>query len=171
MAGQSALWQVQDSAANGTEATATSTNTILFNETPVVTSGGNIFATDFNIRRAIGENTNVDGNGNELQDMRLSGIEIQVTGIIKDADSGNAIIGKLMTWLKEDQDATGYEEGRFGLRLDDFPHFNMIPTSTYGIMIRNLRFARDPSKNNKAGFILTLAIGGNLTSWIASNGF
>ena len=171
MAGQSAIWQVQDSAANGTEATAGASNTVLFNETPVNTAGGLIFASEFNIRRAIGENSSVDGDGNQLQDMKLSGVEVQITGMFKDSDSGNTEIAKLMTWMKETQEATGYTEGRFGIRLDDFPHFNMVPTSTYGIMINNLRFVRDPTRKNKAGFVMTLRIGGKLNPWLTANGF
>lgn len=171
MVGQSAIWQVQDSAVDGTEATAGASNTLLFNETPVVTAGGHIMATDFNLRRALGEIPDVDGPGNDLQDMDLSGVEIQVTGIIKDADSGNAAMAKLLTWYKENQEATDFEEGRFGLRLDDFPHLNMVPTSTYGTMIGNMRFARDPTRKNKAGFILILRVGGNISSWLAANGF
>ena len=171
MAGQSAIWQVQDSAANGTEATATATNTLLFNETPIVSQGGVIPFSDFRLRNALGEVPDTDDNGNDLHDMKLAGCDIIITGVFKDSDSSNAGITKLMTWMKESKEATGYEEGRFGLRLDDFPYFNMVPTATYGCMIQDLKFARDPKRHNRAGFILTLRVGGNITSWMAANGF
>lgn len=171
MAGQSAIWQVQTSAANGTEATATSGNTILFNETPVVSSGGVIFTTEFNVRNSIAENPKVSGDGNEVQDMGLDGIDVQVTGMFKDSDASNTSITELMSWIKAAKTTTGYTQGRFGLRLDDFPYFNMVPTSTYGYVLGNVQFVRDPNKVNKVGIVLTLRVGGDVSAWLTANGF
>lgn len=169
----SAIWQVQTSATDGLEATAGAANTIIFNETPITTSGGHIFTTESNIRRSVPENAKAAGDGNEIQDMGLDGIDIQITGIIKDSDSGatNDNIAKLMTWNKEPQDTTGYTFGRIGLRMDDFQAFRIIPTSDYGAMIQSLRFVRDPNKTNKTGFIMTLRLGGDHAAWFAANGF
>jgi hypothetical protein len=171
MAGQSALWQVQTSAANGTESTATSTNTVLFNEAPVVASGGVIFSSEYNIRNSVAENPKVDGNNNDVQDMGLDGIDVQITGIIKDSDSSNATIAKLMAWVKETKTTTGFTEGRLGLRVDDFPHFNMTPTSTYGFVLQSLKFVRDGETKNKAGFVLVVRVGGDVSGWLTANGF
>ena len=171
MAGQSALWQVQDSASDGTESTATSTNTVLFNEAPVVASGGVIFSSEYNIRNSVAENPKVDGNNNDVQDMGLDGIDVQITGIIKDSDSSNATIAKLMSWVKEAKTATGFTEGRLGLRVDDFPHFNMTPTSTYGFVLQSLKFVRDGENKNKAGFVLVVRVGGDVSGWLTANGF
>ena len=71
MAGENAaLWQVQTSAANGTEATATTTNTVLFNTSTKVPSDG-AFIGDIRVsfRRAVPENEGVDVDNNEIQDM------------------------------------------------------------------------------------------------------
>jgi len=62
MAGENAaLWQVQSGAANGTEATATSTHTQLFNNTGKVPSGG-AYITDITVdfRKAAPENESVN---------------------------------------------------------------------------------------------------------------
>lgn len=171
MAGQSAIWQVQSGAANGTEATAGASRTILFNETPVTSAGGVIFNTEFNIRNSVAENPQVDGNGNEVQDMGLDGIDVQITGLIKDSDASNASITELMKWVNAAKTTTGYTEGRFGLRLDDFPYFNMVPTSTYGYVLNDVRFVRDPEKSNKVGVVLTLRVGGSVSGWLTANGF
>ena len=40
-------------------------------------------------------------------------------------------MGKFMQFINEAKTTTGFTEGRFGLRIDDFPYFNMVPTSTY----------------------------------------
>jgi len=50
-------------------------------------------------------------------------------------------------------------------------YFNMVPVSTYGYVLNDLTFARDPSKDNKVGFILTLRVGGDLRGWLDTNGF
>lgn len=178
MAGNSALWWVKASAANGAETTATADTTnfadgeiILFNETPVVSAGGHIFNSEFRIRNSVAENPKVDGNGNDVQDMGLDGIDIQVTGMVKDSDANNTVVTKLMYWVNEDKTTTGYTEGRFGLRIDDFPYFNMVPTSTYGLVLNDLTFVRDPNKDNKVGFVLTLRIGGDVRGWLDSLGY
>lgn len=187
MAGQSSLWWVKASAANGLEATAVSDTTnfadgevILFNETPSVTAGGHVFTTEFNIRQSIPENPKVDGNNNDTQDMGMDGIDVQVVGLIKDIDatwnnssgvltSPNNSIMKIMNWLNESKTTTGYTEGRFGLRLDDFPYFNMIPTSTYGYILQSMRFIRNPDEPKKIGFVMILRVGGDVKTWLDIN--
>lgn len=181
MTGQSSIWWVKTSATNGNESTALADTTnsakwsggevILFNETTVNTAGGHLFNSEFNIRNSVAENTKVDGNNNEIQDMGLDGIEVQITGMFKDVDATNNNIKKLMAWINEEKTTTGYTEGRFGLRIDDFPYFNMTPTSTYGYVLNNVRFVRDPNKENKAGFVMTLRLGGNVRGWFDANGY
>ena len=103
--------------------------------------------------------------------MGLDGIDVQITGIIKDSDSSNATVSKLMSWVKEAKTATGFTEGRLGLRVDDFPHFNMTPTSTYGFVLQSLKFVRDGETKNKAGFVLVVRVGGDVSGWLTANGF
>jgi hypothetical protein len=184
MSGQSAIWWVKANATNGTEALAAADPTnsakwsggevILFNETSVNSAGGHIFNSEFNVRNSIAENTKVDGNNNEVQDMGLDGIEVQITGLFKDVDATNNDIKKFMAWINEAKTTTGYTEGRFGLRIDDFPYFNMIPTKStpvYGYVLNSVRFVRDPNKENRAGFVMTLRLGGNVRGWFDANGY
>lgn len=181
MAGNAAIWWVKASAGNGLEATALADNTnsarysggevLLFNETPVSGSGGHIFQSEFRIRNSIAENAKVDGNGNDVQDMGLDGVDVQITGLIKDSDASNDNLTKLMAWINEAKTGTGYTEGRFGLRVDDFPYFNLVPTTTYGYVLQDVTFIRDPNKDNKVGFVLTLRVGGNLRTWFDANNY
>jgi len=179
MAVQSAIWWVKSEAANGTEGGAiadttnyTSGEIINFNETsPEVAKGGHIFTSTFNIRNSVPENSKVDGNNNDVQDMGIDGIDVVITGLIKDSDSSNESMHKFMTWMNEAKTTTGYTEGRFGLRLDDFPYFNMIPTATYGYVMANPEFSRDPDEVNKVRFTVTLRVGGDVRGWLNANGF
>jgi hypothetical protein len=182
MSGQSAIWWVKSGASDpGTESNASNDATnvakwsggevILFNETSVNTAGGHVFNSEFSVRNSVAENTKVDGNNNEVQDMGLDGIEVTITGLFKDTDATNNDIKKLMAWINEDKTTTGFTQGRFGLRLDDFPYFNLVPTSTYGYVLNSIRFVRDPNKENRAGFVMTLRVGGDVRGWLDANGY
>ena len=181
LASNSALWWVKSGAANGLEATALADTTnyasgeiILFDETPEVTKGGVIFTSDFNMRNSVPENSKVDGNNNDIQDMGMDGVEIELTGLIKDSDSTNVSMSKFMTWMNEAKTTVGYTEGRFGLRLDDFPFFNMVPTKAnpiYGYVIQNPRFQRDPDEVGKVRFFVTLRLGGDVRGWLDAGGY
>ena len=178
MASNAAIWWVKSNATNGNESTAVSDTTnhsdgeiILFNESPVIAKGGVIFQSEFNFRQSIAENKKVDGTGNEIQDMGIGGVEVQITGQIKDSDVSNTPVTKLMTWSNEEKTGTGFTQGRFGLRIDDFPYFNLVPTSTYGYVLNDITFARNPDKDNKVGFIFTLRVGGDIRGWLNAGGF
>ena len=144
---------------------------ILFNETSVNTAGGHVFNSEFSVRNSVAENTKVDGNNNEVQDMGLDGVEVTITGLFKDTDATNNDVKKLMAWINEDKTTTGFTQDRFGLRLDDFPYFNLVPTSTYGYVLNSIRFIRDPNKENRAGFVMTLRVGGDVRGWLDANGY
>lgn len=181
MAGNAAIWWVKSNATNGTESTATADVTnhadgevVLFNEVPVSTIGGHIFTSEFSVRNSVAENTKVDGMGNDVQDMGLDGVDVQITGLFKDSDSGNTYIRKLISWVNEEKTTVGYTEGRFGLRVDDFPYFNMVPTKTnpvYGYILNDIRFIRDPTRENRSGFVISLRVGGDIRGWFNANGY
>lgn len=175
MAGEnSAIWQVQSGAANGTEATAGASNTVLFNPSPILTTGQNIFQTEFTIRNSVPENESVASNNNEVQDMGLDGVDVQITGhLFRAKDQGvtgvTEDVQKLIKWMRDAKTTTGYEEGRFGLRLDDFPHFNIVPdgngvagNNTFGYVLADIRFIRESDEVDKVGFIATLRLAGDL---------
>ena len=174
----SAIWWVESGAANGTEDTAIAdtgnfaTGEIIpFNLDTVTDTSGHILNSEFRIRNSVAENPKVDGNGNDVQDMGLDGVDVQIVGVVKDADgpTDNDSMMKFMTWINEAKTTTGYTEGGFGLRIDDFPYFNMVPTSTYGYVLNDITFIRDPTRKNKAGFIMTLRVGGDLRGWFDAN--
>ena len=149
-----AIWQVQDSAANGSQATATDANTIKFSLNNVG-SDNNMFQTDITLRNSTPENTNVLGDTNAIEDMGPDGIDIKIIGQFKNK---KADIEKLVDWYFEDKFATGYEEGRFGLELDFPTRFNVEPTSTYGYQIVNPTMQILYEKTQIAGFTITLRL-------------
>jgi len=177
MANNGALWQIQSAAGDGEESTATSTNTVLFNVTPI-TSGQYVFDTEVNVRNSVPENEAVDETNNEVQDMGLDGVDVQITGTIKNVDNDVATnsVNKLIKWMKEVKagaTVVGYEVARFGLRLDDFPQFSVTPdgngsagNNTFGYILASVRFVRDGDRLDQVGVIITLRLAGALASAI-----
>lgn len=171
----SAIWQVQSGAGSGSEATAGAANTILFNPNPVISSGGLIFSQEFDFRNSTPENESVGANNNEIEDMGIDGVDIQITGtfIAKDV---NFSIARFIRFMKEPKggvEVVGYEEGRFGLRLNNFPHFNVTPdgngvagNNTFGYVLASIKFMDDAAELNRVGFVATLRLAGDLENAI-----
>jgi len=167
----SALWQVQASAGNGTEATAGDTNTIDFadNDSSKNPSAG-AFVIDISVdfRRAVPENEAVDADNNELQDMGIDGLDITLVGLIGDANNditGNPI-NKISKWIQDGNTATLFTKGRYGLRLDNAPQWDVVPTSTLGYHIKDCNFKYIGERKDIAEFTLRLSLGGDITTAI-----
>ncbi len=162
MAGENtAIWRAT-TAQGATEAAALAVNKILFNSTPVIATGSYVFNTEVNYRNATPENPRVAGQINEVQDMGLQGIDVQITGQIRQTSSITQDLKNLVTWLQEDKTIqTGFPKGRFGLRMDDMPQFNVQPDLTFGYVLAQTRVIRDGEYKEKSGVVITLRFSGD----------
>jgi len=94
--------------------------------------------------------------------MGLQGIDVQVTGQLRQASSTTGDLSHLVTWLQEDKtEQTLFPKGIFGLRMDDMPQFNVQPTDTYGYVLAQTRIIREGEYKEKAGVVLTLRFSGD----------
>jgi len=94
--------------------------------------------------------------------MGLQGIDIQITGQIRQTSSVSDDLANLVTWLQEDKTVqASFPKGRFGLRMDDMPQFDVTPALTYGYVLAQARIIRDGEYKEKAGLILTLRFSGD----------
>jgi len=94
--------------------------------------------------------------------MGLQGIDVQVTGQIRQSSSTSNDLAHLVTWLQEDKTLqTGFPKGRFGLRMNDMPQFNVEPATTYGYVLAQTRIIRDGEYKEKAGVVITLRFSGD----------
>lgn len=94
--------------------------------------------------------------------MGLAGIDIQITGQIRQSSSTNLDLSHLVTWLQEDKTVQlTFPKGRFGLRMDDMPQFNVTPTLTFGYVLAQARIIRDGEYQEKAGVVITLRFSGD----------
>lgn len=162
MAGENtSIWRAT-TAEGATEASALAANKILFNSSPVIATGSYVWNTEVNYRNATPENPRVAGQINEVQDMGLQGIDVQITGQIRQSSSITLDLKHLVTWLQEDKTLqVGFPKGRFGLRMDDMPQFNVEPTTTYGYVLAQTRIIRDGEYKEKAGVVITLRFSGD----------
>ena len=162
MAGENtAIWRAT-TAQGATEAAALAVNKILFNSTPVIATGSYVFNTEVNYRNATPENPRVAGQINEVQDMGLQGIDVQITGQIRQTSSITQDLKNLVTWLQEDKTIqAGFPKGRFGLRMDDMPQFNVEPALTFGYVLAQTRVIRDGEYKEKSGVVITLRFSGD----------
>jgi hypothetical protein len=156
-----AIWRAT-TAQGATEAAALAENKILFNSSPVIATGSYVFNTEVNYRNATPENPRVAGQINEVQDMGLQGIDVQITGQIRQSSSVTLDLKHLVTWLQEDKTVqSDFPKGRFGLRMDDMPQFNVEPTTTFGYVLAQVRVIRDGEYKEKAGVVITLRFSGD----------
>jgi hypothetical protein len=164
----SAIWQVQTSG-NGTESGAGDSNTIDFNATSKLPSAG-AYISDItvNFRRAVPENEAVATDNNELQDMGIDGLDITLEGVIGDADNDATAnsVNKLSKFIQDGNTITGFTKGRYGLRLDNAPQWNVVPTSTYGYHIRDVKLNYIGENKDLVHFVIMLALGGDIASAI-----
>ena len=164
-----ALWQVQSGAANGTEATAGATNTVLFNPDDYVPSSGAYSeGIKVSLRKSTPEGPSVNSDYTAMQDMGLSGLDLVLRTFVGKADSTTSTdpIPKLVAWQKAANTTTGYTKGRFGLRLDNAPQWNVDPSSTYGYHIRNIEYDYPPDESDICMVTIFLTLGGDVASAI-----
>lgn len=161
-----AIWEVQ-SGGNGTESGAGDSNTIDFNSSTKVPSDGPfITKIHVNFRRAVPENEAVADDNNEIQDMGIDGLDVMIEGVIGDSDNDDTAnaVNKLSKWLQDGNTVSGFTKGRFGLRLDNAPQWNVVPTSTYGFHIRDIDLDYQGENVDLVVFSIRLALGGDVSS-------
>jgi len=110
----------------------------------------------------------VDANNNELQDMGIDGLDITITGLSGNTDNDAVanMVNKFSKWLQDGNTATLFTKGRFGLRLDNAPQWNVVPTSAYGYHIRTAQFQYIGEKKDVVKFTISLGLGGDIATAI-----
>ena len=175
MAGENAaIWEVQSGAANGTEATATTTNTQLFNSTTKTPSTGAVIS-DIKIilAKATPQNPSVNTETNSIQDMGIKSLDVTIIGLTGDTDNSTAsnFVNKMIKWQKDGNTTTGFTKGRFGLRLDNAPQWNVVPNADaggsgadYGFHLRDLEVNYVGERKDLAEFTIQLSLGGSIVN-------
>lgn len=157
----SAIWRdgAEPTGSVGTE------DIIEFGDAAVVNLGAHITNVDFRTPTGLAVNQ-VPGQINKIQDTGVSGVTIDITGVITDPNgTGIGAVKTLKAWALEAKTVdTTFPKGRFGLRMDDFNAFDMTPTTTKGYILENVELGREGETYGKATFVLTLRFNGAIGS-------
>ena len=133
---------------------------ILFNSDDILLNDQIINNTEFDIRRALGKQARIRREfSHKIEDTGFEGIDPIISGTIKTENILEAEY-KIKRWLLEDQFTTPLPMGRFGLRLNDNPVFNLTPNAERGYMLERIRLIRPGTHRGKLQFIGFLKFNG-----------
>ena len=171
MAGENTqLFRVTNAGDNGN--TVPANEQLLFNPDPSDVDPNELFCFNSEIfyRNSIPEVPKVQGQINEVQDMGLDGVDVMLTCRFQNSSNvtTDSPMDILKKWLIEDKANTDFPKGRFGLRIDDIPIFNVSPqgppsSPEYGYILANARFLRPQDLKNMANVLITLRFSGDPT--------
>jgi len=108
------------------------------------------------------------GQINRIQDTFAKGVHYKVIGYVTDPKTSGAT-DKSKIWAMEKKTTiTTFAFGRYGLRLDDFPDFNVRQNANRGLMLGDLEWHFISGEKFKAVFIADLFFQANSTGLNAS---
>lgn len=162
MAGDSCIWRVTSLGAEGSN----NGDKIEFNGGTDPNALSFITNTQFQLISAIGVNERPTQIGDAMQDLGFSTLDVIITGSMKTVTVDDTAAHLLKKWLIEAKTNTTFPKGRFGLRLGDFPTFNLTPTSTRGYLLHDISIVRN-GEINKIDFVLKLRYNGDVGSLVS----
>ena len=156
MAGNSAIWR---STIFGAES-SNGTDVIEFNAGTKPDTKSYITNTQFQLTNSISTNERPKIAVDLTQDLGFSQLDIVVSGSFS---SPSVQLGShvLKTWIIEQKTNTPFPYGRFGLRLEDYPTFNLTPTSDRGYILYDAALTRN-AEYQKIDFVLKLRFNGSV---------
>ena len=102
-------------------------------------------------------------NPSGLQDTGLAVCSYEITGFF-DGTGGTALgIALFRDWLREDKTNATYPFGRFGIRNDQRAEYNVVSTSTKGLMLEHFETNEEYEYTGRTGFTVRLRFNGDIT--------
>ncbi len=100
---------------------------------------------------------------NRIQDTFAKGVNFRIVGYVT-APKTSGAQDKTKIWAMEAKDVTTtFPFGRFGIRLDDFPDFNVRQNANRGIYLGDVKWTLLAESKFKAGFEAELFFQANVT--------
>jgi len=156
--------------AGETEATVASPNSnlIQFDGTSLVPDQLSHLGTwEAHMIAAIQENPRPQSNNpHDLQDNGLAISDVTVTMFFE--DPANAVGPALLrNWMREAKVTNGstsaFPFGKFGIRNNDFPIFNVTPTAVAGYILADVQWFRPTDQRYKVGAVAVFRFNGDIT--------
>jgi len=103
-------------------------------------------------------------NPSGLQDTGLAIVQYEITGFF-DGTGGTPLgIRNFRNWLREDKTSTSFPFGRFGIRNDQRAEFDVVPTTTEGLMLEHFETQDEYEYTGRTSFTARLRFNGNITN-------
>ncbi len=114
------------------------------------------------------ENEKPKGAGNEFQDTGFDSFTFTVTGTTENPGL-NAAEQTVKEWLIEDKTNGVFTKGRFGIELEDFSKYNVVPAAAglvpdqpRGLILVSWQWIRNGEFRGKADFVAVFKLNGDL---------
>lgn len=103
------------------------------------------------------------GSMNRIQDTFTKGVSYRLVGYVTAPKSSGAQDTTKIWAMEAKTVVTTFPNGRFGVRVDDFPDFNVRPNANRGIMMGDLKWTLLSDTKFKAAFEVDLFFQANAT--------
>jgi len=103
------------------------------------------------------------GQINTIQDTFVKGVHQRIVGWIEDPVTAGFPDKSKIWGMEAKKTSTTFPHGRFGLRLDDFPDFNVRPNTNRGIVLGDIEWKFIAGEKYKAVFIFDAFFQANST--------
>ena len=102
-------------------------------------------------------------NPSGLQDTGLAVVQYELTGFFDGTGSTALGIAQFRDWLREDKTNPTYPFGRFGIRNDQRAEFNVVSTSTKGLILEHFETNEEYEYTGRTGFTIRLRFNGDIS--------
>ena len=102
-------------------------------------------------------------NPSGLQDTGLAIVQYEITGFFEGSGGTPLGIALFRDWLREDKTNATYPFGRFGIRNDQRAEFNVVSTSTKGLMLEHFETNEEYEYTGRTGFTVSLRFNGDIS--------
>ena len=111
------------------------------------------------------ENPNPNTNNpNSLQDTGLAIVHYEITGFFDRTGETPLGIRNFRNWLRQDKTSTSFPFARFGIRNDQRAEFDVVPTTTEGLMLEHFETQDEYEYTGRTSFTARLRFNGNITN-------
>jgi len=151
MAGTGAIWRD-----NNLEASASGNNKIEFDTGAVPDALTKSSQTTITILSGLAFLKKPKGQMNKIQDTFVKGVQYRLVGYVTAPKTAGAMNITKIWGLEAKTVVTTFPLGRYGLRLDDFPDFNVNQNANRGIMMGDVKWTILADSKFKAMFEVDL---------------
>ena len=90
-------------------------------------------------------------------------MQYEITGFFDGTGGTSLAVAQFRDWLREDKTNATYPFGRFGIRNDQRAEYNVVSTSTKGLMLEHFETNEEYEYTGRTGFTIRLRFNGDIS--------